>query len=161
MFLFGRACVSGTAPGTLLCLEIQKTFISKAGWAVALSWQNIWIDGIRPSTVLKNIESCLISVSVDRICMLHIFKAFIFFHIFWRASIPVLTGRTAKISKVGKAVPLLDSHKTQPFLKQQVKIKIQLQNNQCQPLYFSTGLNVHAELLAFQVAAQRYGTISS
>ena len=34
MFLFGRACVSGT----LLCLEIQKAFISKAGWAVALHW---------------------------------------------------------------------------------------------------------------------------
>ena len=32
MFLFGRACMSGT----LWCLEIQKTFISKAGWAVAL-----------------------------------------------------------------------------------------------------------------------------
>ena len=69
MFLFGRACVSGT----LWCQEIQKTFISKAGWAAALPWRNIWIDGIRPSTVLKNIESCLIFISVDRICMLHIF----------------------------------------------------------------------------------------
>ena len=42
-----------------------------------------------------------------------------------------MTGRTAKISKVGKAVPPFDSHKTQASLKQQVKIKIQLQNNHC------------------------------
>ena len=38
-----------------------------------------------------------------------------------------MKGSTAKISKVGKAVPPFDSHKTQPSLK----IKIQLQNNDC------------------------------
>ena len=32
---------------------------------------------------------------------------------------------------VGKAVPPFDSHETQASLKQQVKIKIQLQNNHC------------------------------
>jgi len=42
-----------------------------------------------------------------------------------------LTGRSAKVSKVGKAVPPFDSHKTQAPLKQQVKIKIQLQNSHC------------------------------
>jgi hypothetical protein len=42
-----------------------------------------------------------------------------------------LTGRAAKVSKFGKAVPPFDSNKTQASLKQQVKIQIQLQNNNC------------------------------
>jgi hypothetical protein len=42
-----------------------------------------------------------------------------------------LTGRSAKVSKVGKAVPPFDSRKTQASLKQQMKIKIQLQHSHC------------------------------
>ena len=70
-----------------------------------------------------------------RICWSYLYVSyFLGIHIFpyfWRASFPVLTGRTAKLSKVGKAVPPFDSHKTKASLKQQVKIKIQLQNNHC------------------------------
>ena len=138
MFWFGRACVSGT----LWCLEIQKTFISKAGWAVALPWRNIWIDGIRPSRTLKAVWFPY--RLIEFVCF--IFLRHSYFSIFFEEHhFPFWQEEGRKFQRLAKLCP--HSIPTKPRLLWNNKWKLRF--NYRTAIVLSTGINVHAELLAF------------
>ena len=150
MFWFGRACVSGT----LWCLEIQKTFISKAGWAVALPWRNIWIDGIRPSTV-RTLKAVWFSYRLIEFASFIFFRHSYFSIFFEEHRFPFWQEEVRKFQRLAKLCP--HSISTKPRLLWNNKWKLRF--NYRTAIVLSTGINVNAELLAF--AAWRYGTFSS
>ena len=106
---------------------------------LGVPWHKIWIAGIWPSRTQQAIWfSCMLIEFVwVIICLPNTIQ--------WVASykfnsFAILTGRTEIDSKVGEAVSACDSHNTQNCLKQQMKFKILLKN---QNWAISTGLNVH------------------
>ena len=127
MFWFGRACVSGT----LWCLEIQKTFISKAGWAVALPWRNIWIDGIRPSTV-RTLKAVWFSYRLIEFASFIFFRHSYFSIFFEEHHFPFWQEEVRKFQRLAKLCP--HSIPTKPRLLWNNKWKLRLITEQ--PLCF-------------------------